>query len=326
MTKTKRNAIIEYMEQKKGRVVKIRQFLYTSASFFYLRITANQRLKPRKRLRFETDVTDHCNLNCKSCHHFSSIADQNFVETEVFEKDFARISQLAGRNNENIDIMGGEPLLHPEISTLLIIARKYFDGPVNIVTNGILLEKMNAFFWESCRKNNIRIIVSSYPIKLNVKRIKELAKKYSVTLKIRSIFMSKNSWCKLPFDLNGKQCIKENSKLCITINKCIFLKNGRLSTCCLPLVADRFNNYFCKNTETVTVSSRTGNFAHSGLVVSTALEATDDDSIDIYKAKNIGEIYEFLSKPVPFCRYCKIKSWEIGIEWGVSKKEITEWI
>ncbi|MCL2804570.1 MAG: hypothetical protein FWD26_01345 [Treponema sp.] len=43
------------MEQKKGWLVKIRQFLYTSSSFAYLRITAAQRLKPRKRLRFETD-------------------------------------------------------------------------------------------------------------------------------------------------------------------------------------------------------------------------------------------------------------------------------
>ncbi|MCL2808787.1 MAG: 4Fe-4S cluster-binding domain-containing protein [Treponema sp.] len=300
------------MEQKKGWIVRIRQILYTKASFSYLRITANQRLKPRKRLRFETDVVDHCNLNCKSCHHFSSVADQYFVKKEIFEKDFARLSKLAGRNNENIDIMGGEPLLHPEISKLVEIARKYFDGPINIVTNGILLEKMNAFFWESCEKNNIRIIVSSYPIKLNVKRIKELAKKHSVKLKIRSLFMSKNSWCKLPFDLDGNQSKTENSKLCLTINKCNFLKNGRLSTCCLPLIADRFNNYFGKDTETEGFGK--------------TLEVTDDDYIDIYKAKNIEEIYEFLSKPMPFCRYCRIKSWEIGIEWGVTKKEITEWI
>jgi len=300
------------MEPKKRWVIKIRQFLHTSAAFSYLRITANQRLKPRKHLRFETDVTDHCNLNCKSCHHFSPVADVNFVKTDVFEKDFKRLSQLAGRNNENIDIMGGEPLLHPEISKLAEIARKYFDGPVNIVTNGLLLEKMNEVFWESCRKNNIRLIVTSYPIKLDVKRIKELAKNNNVKLKIRSLFINKHSWCRLPFDLEGKQCITENRKLCLTVNKCIFLKNGRLSTCCLPLVADRFNNYFCKNTET------------AGSCIS--LEATEDDSINIYKAKDIGEIYEFLSKPIPFCRYCRIKSWEIGIEWGVSKKEITEWI
>ena len=291
------------MEQKKSWLIKIRQALYTNSSFFYLSLTANQRLKPKKRLRFETDVAGHCNLNCKSCTHFSPLADPYFVKKEIFEKDFARLSQLAGRNNENIDIMGGEPLLHPEISALAEIARKYFDGPINIVTNGLLLEKMNEVFWESCGKNNIHIIVTSYPVKLNVKQIKELAKKYSVALKIRTRLMNKHAWCRLPFDLNGGQNITENRKFCLTVNKCIFLKEGRLATCCLPLVADRFNNYFGK-----------------------VMEATDGDSIDIYKAKDMGEIYEFLSKPMQFCRYCRIKSWEIGIEWGVSKKDISEWV
>jgi organic radical activating enzyme len=258
-------------------------------------------------------VTAHCNLNCKSCHHFSPVADQYFVKKETFEKDFARLSELAGRNNQNIDIMGGEPLLHPEISTLAEIARKYFDGPINIVTNGLLLEKMNEIFWETCGKNNIHIIVTSYPVKLNVKRIKEIAKKNSVALKIRTRLMNKHAWCKLPFDLNGRQNITENRKLCLTANTCIFLKDGRLSTCCQPLIAGRFNNYFSKDCE-------------AGQNTGPAMEATDDDSIDIYKAKDIVEIYEFLSKPIPFCRYCRIKSWEIGIEWGISKKEITEWI
>ena len=259
-------------------------------------------MEPKKRLRFETDVVRHCNLNCKSCHHFSPIAELCYVKKEDFEKDFARLSQLAGRNNQNIDIMGGEPLLHPEISTLVQIARKYFDGPVNIITNGILLEKMNEAFWESCGKNNIHIIITSYPVKLNVKRIKELAKKYNVALKIRTRLMNKYAWCKLPFDLSGKQSVVENRNLCLTVNTCIFLKDGRLSTCCLPLVADRFNNYFAKD-------------AGAGM------EATDYDSIDIHKAKEIGEIYEFLCKPMQFCRYCREKSWEIDIEWGIKKKK-----
>jgi ABC-2 type transport system ATP-binding protein len=137
-----------------------------------MRATARNRLKPKKKLRFETDIVGHCNLNCKSCTHFSPLADESFVATDSFEKDFARLSELAGRDNEKIDIMGGEPLLHPEISTLVTIARKYFDGPVNIVTNGILLSQMNKHFWDTCRENKIRIVVTSYPIKLDKNCIK----------------------------------------------------------------------------------------------------------------------------------------------------------
>ena len=86
-------------------------------------------------------------------------------------------------------------------------------------------------------------------------------------------------------------------------NFCIFLKDGKLSTCCLPLVADRFNNYFKQKFET-----------------------SENDFIDIYKAQNIAEIFDFLRKPMPFCRYCNLRAWEVGIEWGVSKKEISEWL
>jgi len=283
-------------------LTRLKQKIFKSVLFSYIRMSAKGRLKPRKKLRFETDIVGHCNLNCKCCNHFSPLVGEYFVKPEDFEKDFARLSSLAGRNNENIDIMGGEPLLHPQIVKLLEIARKYFDGPINIVTNGILLEKMDALFWESCGKNNICIILSSYPVKLNHKHLKKLAKKHSVKLKIRKQFMNKHQWCRLPKDMEGSQDITDNINLCLVVNFCVFLKDGKLSTCCLPLLIYRFNEYFNKN-----------------------IQVTENDFIDIYKAENIEEIYRFLSKPMPFCRYCKIRAWDIGIEWGVSKKEISEW-
>jgi len=276
---------------------------YKQVLFFYIRMSAPFRLKPRKKLRFETDIASHCNLNCKCCNHFSPLVESEFANPDELEKDFARLSELAGRKNENIDLMGGEPLLHPKIIKIMEIARKYFDGPVNIVTNGLLLPKMKEEFWQSCGKNNIRIIVTSYPIKLDRVSIKNTAKKYSVKLKIRLQMANVHTWCMLPKDIRGEQDIIDNIKLCLVANFCIFLKNGKLSTCCLPLVAERFNNFFNEK-----------------------FEVADNDYIDIYSAKNIEEIYRFLSKPMPFCRYCKIREWKVGIEWGISKKDIHEWI
>lgn len=282
---------------------KLKMNFYKQVLFFYIRISAPFRLRPRKKLRFETDIAAHCNLNCKCCNHFSPLVDREFVDPEDLEKDFARLSELAGRNNENIDLMGGEPLLHPEIIKIMEIARKYFDGPVNIVTNGLLLQKMKEDFWLSCNKNNIKIIVTSYPIKMDRVSIKKTAKKYSVNLKIRLQMANVHTWCRLPKDIRGEQDIMKNLKLCLVANFCIFLKDGKLSTCCLPLVAERFNNFFDEK-----------------------FEVANNDYIDIYSAKNIKEIYDFLSKPMPFCRYCKIREWEVGIEWGISKKDVHEWI
>lgn len=265
-------------------------------------MTAIKRLRPRKTLRFETDIVSHCNLNCKYCNHFSPLCEETFVDVTSLEKDFARLSELAKRRIENLDLMGGEPLLHPEIASIAALARKYFDGPINIVTNGILLLRMDKTFLTACKTNNIRITVTSYPIKLNKPKIKRVAKTYGVKIKIRSQLADKHTWCRLPKDMDGRQDINKNIRNCLVSNFCIFLKDGKLSPCCLPLVIERFNKYFGKN-----------------------IEVSNEDFIDIYAVKDISEIFNFLCKPMPFCRYCKLSDWEIGVEWGVSKKEISEW-
>jgi hypothetical protein len=282
----------------------IRKTIYKNVLFFWVGISAGLRLRRRKLLRFETDITNHCNLNCAGCNHFSPIAEEHYVEVDSFEKDFARLSTLTKRKIENIDLMGGEPLLHPRLTELLAIARKYFSGTINIVTNGLLLTKISDDFWESCRNNRITVKVTSYPIKIDRKKIRQLAKKHKVSLKIRRQVNNVHTWCRLPKDIQGRQNIEVNFKSCVVANFCIFLKDGKLATCCLPLIAERFNKYFHRN----------------------MLRTTEDDYIDIYAAKDIDEIMDFLCKPIPFCRYCKIKDWEVGVEWRVSKKEISEWI
>jgi organic radical activating enzyme len=267
-------------------------------------MSAGLRLKPRKLLRFETDITSHCNLNCAGCNHFSPLAGEQYVETNSFEKDFARLSELTNRKIENVDLMGGEPLLHPRLTELLEIARKYLDGTINIVTNGLLLTKMPDSFWESCRDNRITVKVTSYPVKIDHGKIRQLAKSHKVKLKIRRQIHNVHTWCRLPKDIQGRQDIDANFKLCVVANFCIFLKDGKLATCCLPLIAGRFNEYFHRD----------------------ILRTAETDYIDIYAAKDIGEILDFLCKPIPFCRYCKINDWEVGVKWDVSKKEISEWI
>jgi hypothetical protein len=52
----------------------------------------------------------------------------------------------------------------------------------------------------------------------------------------------------------------------------------------------------------------------------------EKDYINIYKAKNINGILNFLYKPVPFCRYRRISDSEHGLAWDTSKGEISEWV
>jgi ABC-2 type transport system ATP-binding protein len=78
-------------------------------------------------LRFEIHLTDKCNLNCAGCLHFSSLCDEaDFLDISEYEKDLQRISQLTEGKIADIRILGGEPLLHPEVNVFLELTRKYF--------------------------------------------------------------------------------------------------------------------------------------------------------------------------------------------------------
>jgi hypothetical protein len=55
------------------------------------------------------------------------------------------------------------------------------------------------------------------------------------------------------------------------------------------------------------------------------LPISDRDSIDIYKAQSAQEIFEFLSKPIPFCKFCYVEKRSFGHKWERSQKDIREW-
>ncbi|MDR2019706.1 MAG: radical SAM protein, partial [Treponema sp.] len=263
----------------------------------------NEKTRPRELLRFNIHVADHCNLNCKGCEHFSPLAEEKFLDAAVFRRDCARLSELTNGEINEISVLGGEPLLHPNLTEFLDIAREYFSTcSIRIVTNGILLLKQTDNFWKNCRKNNIEIIITVYPVKIDHAAIKSLAQKHGIHLKYWGDPEEPTRWQRRPLDLQGEQDVNESFKLCYMANGCIQLVDGKLYTCAVIAYIKYFNAYFNKN-----------------------LQVTEADYIDIYKAESIKEIFGFLSKPMPFCRYCNIKKTVLQIKWGVSKKEISEW-
>ena len=249
-------------------------------------------------------LTDHCNLNCRGCDNFSPLSPDVFADVEVVERDCARISELSNGKVSEIQLLGGEPLLHPQVTTFNDIVRKYFPAtPVIMVTNGLLLLKQKEDFWASCRKNNIQIMVTKYPVKLDHEAIEQHVKKQGVSF---SFYGSTGSVAKTmlcsPLDLSGKQDPRDSFLRCNSANRCIALDNGKIYTCSLIPYVKYFNAHFNKD-----------------------LVVTENDYMDIHKVENMDEILKFISRPMPFCRYCNKKGivWDIGF--GISKKDISEW-
>ena len=107
-------------------------------------------LTPQCQLKFEVHIVEHCNLNCKQCAHFSPLAEKSYLPVERYERDCRRLSELFRGEMSSILLLGGEPLLHPQITEIMRVTREAFPvGRIRIVTNGILLPKMAEDFWKA---------------------------------------------------------------------------------------------------------------------------------------------------------------------------------
>ncbi len=256
--------------------------------------------------KVDIHITDHCNLNCKSCTHFSPLAEEFYLDSDDFERDINRLSELTKGDIGTIFLLGGEPLLHPELIDFLPITRKAFpNSNIVIITNGILLPSQPDRFWKACRRSNVHIWVSKYTsLNIDYAKAESMAKKHSVSLFYTSTSENEQKekvWLKYKIDPEGKQDWLDSFQHC-AIKNCVTLKKGKLYTCCTLAHIEHFNKYFNKN-----------------------MEVSQYDYIDIYKINTPEMIAKTMVRPVPFCRYCKPNDIESGI-WAQSKKEISEWI
>jgi MoaA/NifB/PqqE/SkfB family radical SAM enzyme len=291
------------------KVISPQSGAYKKLQVLYRSLLYMKRMRKLKLLKFGIILADHCNLNCAGCSSYSPLAKENFYDIDTFRDDCKRISGLTNRKVASIGFAGGEPLLHPRITDFFDTARSFFDksegmGGIILFSNGILLPKQPDSFWENCRKNDVEIWVTKYPINIDFEAIDRTVKNYGIKF---SYYYKTDKTPKrtniLALDLNGKQNIKKAFRTCIEKNECIALRNGRLYTCTRRSIFPNFNSYF-----------------------KTGVEESDTDSIDIYKAKDIDEILDFLRRPIPFCRYCDWENTEMyKMQWHTSKKEISEW-
>ena len=101
---------------------------------------------------------------------------------EKLQSELKDLTYKFGSHLSTLKLLGGEPLLHPEIEKVLEVARETCGDMVKILllTNGILLPRMGTIFWDICRKNKIFIGVSQYPINVKYDILEDLVKQNSV--------------------------------------------------------------------------------------------------------------------------------------------------
>lgn len=254
---------------------------------------------------FEFHLVEHCNLKCAGCTHFAPLAKEEYLSIEEFESDIKRLSALSRQKARFINLLGGEPLLHPNIQQFLYCARKYFpDSIIRVVTNGIKLLEMSESFWDACRENDIIIGITEYPIEIDYQERVELIKRKGIQFESFSgDDVPRDEMWRLSLDERGLNRPVKNFMRCPRANACVFIKHGKMFNCATMANIDHFNSFF-----------------------GTSFEISKDDGIDIYKVKDIDEVLSFLATPKPFCRYCNIDNRKYGVRWKVSDFGKDEWM
>lgn len=263
-------------------------------------------ITPKCQLSFIVHLAAHCNLNCKQCTQYSPLVEEEYLDINRYKKDCERLSELFDGEMGTIFLLGGEPLLHPQITESIRITREAFPiGNIVIVTNGLLLPSMPEDFWEACKKYNVNIEPTYYPIKFDYAGLKKLLDRKGV--KYVSYDSSHRTQKKL-YPIRSTAADDHSSKSTINFLNCdcatcTTLKDGKMYPCGQAASAPHLKKYFNLD-----------------------IHLSEKNGVDIYSVKSGDELLEKISKPIPFCQYCDVTDEPITSDWGISRNDRYEWL
>lgn len=225
----------------------------------------------------EYHVSNHCNLKCKGCGHYSNLADTEFGNLQQYIKDLRRLKELFW-GIKKIRLMGGEPLLNRELPEFINQTREVFPGAeISIVTNGLLIPNVSKEVFYAMRMSSAFFEISQY---FPTSQVKE---KITLTCLENQVVFSFGSLIeKFFFVINkqGKADRNESFAKCDS-KTCHFLHEGKLAVCPFPVLYPKYKDR-----------------------LSYKLECHDGDVIDLYDDIDGFEINKKFSKAIDMCKYC----------------------
>jgi organic radical activating enzyme len=138
-----------------------------------------EELETKRKNTLQIFITTRCQLHCKGCFARNIMNNNQDISIQEYTKV---IEDFKNKNGEQINLIGGEPLLHPNI-TDFIDMNNLSNIKTTIYTNGLLLDKFSNL-------KNAKIRVSIYCKSGNLKSID----KFPITnKKLDFCFMIKKS-------------------------------------------------------------------------------------------------------------------------------------
>ena len=249
-------------------------------------------------LYVEIQLCDRCNLDCAYCSHLSPVSKPVTISLETLEAECRR---LASVGVDEVNLMGGEPLIHPQVIEAIKLTRSILPNIKLIVsTNGLLLPRMSKEFWQCCRDNRVVLRITPYP---KAKNGTWNYFKYVWLIKKNHVKMESTGW-RFGF---RHQLLSEKAEYDATDNylrcqlHCTQVRDATLWPCAYVAYAFNLNNKFGTNFQT----SPADRLPLDGLT------ATD--------------LRLWLLRTKPFCSHCGIKDAK-HVTWKRSNYARSEWL
>ena len=149
-------------------VVKAKRYLHCVKYFFIWQKGGRWKVK-----NIQLEITYRCNLLCRKCNRHCNLVKLPYLKdsdmtVEQVEKFISQVKQKKAHLHQ-IDIIGGEPLLHPKIGEFisLIFYKLMVPGHLDFIqisSNGILKDRLNEILVDSNIKKAIdnKFIILNY--------------------------------------------------------------------------------------------------------------------------------------------------------------------
>ena len=256
------------------------------------------------RKSIEYNLTEHCNLSCYGCDHASPLLPKKFASLEAFSRDLQALAQVF--HSQQIRIVGGEPLLHPNLINFLSEARRIgIADNIVLYTNGVLLHKAPDALWKMI--DELRI--SAYPgiqRKLDDGKCAEICSAHNVRLRIN--YIAEFEVITINNRINDSELVKAIYRDCKSRSEwsCHTVYGGRFYKC--PVAAF--------------TSARLGlrrvtfdNVALDGVAL--------HDNLNLYE-----ELFQYLDAPTPLaaCSYCLGSSGPSVVHRQLNNRSRSRWL
>lgn len=138
----------------------------------------------------------HCNLRCRACAYLSPVRPRAVVDPEALRQDL-RI--LATRYHASeARVLGGEPLLHPDLVAVLDAVRTSgICDTIRVLTNGLLLHRMTTEFWSTIDAVSVSMYQGRCIDEAAIEPIRQTAEGHGVRINFKPFRYFRESYSEL---------------------------------------------------------------------------------------------------------------------------------